>query len=473
MMGGRIGVESAPGQGSRFWFTAAFERSQRRPESGPAAGSRLAGARILVVDDNATNRQVLCQYLSAEGAGCRDVESGVDALALLHDAAGVGEPFDLAVLDMAMPEMNGVALARTIKATPEISATPLMLLTSIGWEEDNAAAEAAGFCAYLTKPVRQSDLCNQVMRILNPLVASCAPAKASEEEPDVDLPALSIPGARVLLAEDNPVNQEVAREYLEDLGCRVEVVETGSAAVEGSGRAACDLILMDCQMPEMDGLEATRLIREAELRDNGKARIPIIAVTAYTTPGERERCLDAGMDDYLAKPFDQEELRAMLRRWLPGNVRLEAGRRDVAPREPARQEPVAQDSAAEAGGAVLDQAALDKVRAVGRKSGRNVLAKVIGIYLDHTPGELEALGAAVAGQDAAAVAKLAHALKSSSANLGAQILAGLLKDLEHKGRGGTLAETPALFARIEAEFGRVRPALEAELPEAVPLSESA
>ncbi|MDH3970105.1 MAG: response regulator, partial [Rhodospirillales bacterium] len=463
MMGGRIGVESAAGQGSRFWFTAAFERSHRQPTTRRAAGSELAGARILVVDDNATNREVLSQYLSAEGAVSREAERGIDALALLYDAAGGGAGFDLAILDMAMPEMDGLELARTIKASPEISGTPLILLTSIGWEEDSAA-DAAGFCAYLTKPVRQTELCRQVMRILN-LPGSCAPAppQLPAEDPPAASPAPSALKARVLLAEDNPVNQEVAREYLDDLGCRVEIVETGAAAVEAFGRTDCDLILMDCQMPEMDGFEATRLIREEERRAGAREHMTIIAVTAYTTPGERQRCLDAGMDDYLAKPFDQEELRVMLRRWLPDAAMLDTGQRDAAPQEVAQ----------EAGEAVLDQSALDKIRAVDRKTGRGVLSKVIGIYLDHTSAELQALGAAVAREDAAAVAKLAHGLKSSSANLGAQTLAGLLKELEHRGRGEVLAEAPALFARIEAEFERVRPALEAELPAAAPLSESA
>jgi signal transduction histidine kinase/DNA-binding response OmpR family regulator len=467
MMGGQIDVESAPGQGSRFWFTAAFERCHRQSTTGRAAGSELAGARVLVVDDNATNREVLCQYLSAEGAACREVESGAVALAMLRAAAGRGEGFDVAVLDMAMPEMDGVELARRIKASPEIAGTPLILLTSIGWEEDGESANAAGFCAYLTKPVRQDDLCNQVMRILNLPGASGAP-QLPAEDPRAASPAAAVLKARVLLAEDNPVNQEVAREYLDDLGCRVEIVETGVAAVKAFGRAACDLILMDCQMPEMDGLEATRLIREEERRVGAGERMTIIAVTAYTTPGERERCLDAGMDDYLAKPFDQEELRVMLRRWLPDAAMLDAGPRDAAPQEVAEE---ACDAALDQ--AVLDQAALDKIRAVDRKTGRGVLSKVIGIYLDHTPAELQALGAAVAREDAAAVAKLAHGLKSSSANLGAQTLAGLLKELEYRGRGESLAEAPALFARIEAEFERVRPALEAELPAAAPLSESA
>ncbi len=461
MMGGRIGVESAPGEGSRFWFTAAFERSTRLPETGRMVGSELAGARVLVVDDNATNRQVLCQYLEAAGGECQAASGGAAALDLLREAVAGVAGFDLAVLDMAMPEMDGLELAERIKADPEISDTALVLLTSIGWEEDSAAAEAAGFCAYLTKPVRQNDLCKQIMRILN---LSDTPAVDPPSEEPMPAPAVpALPEARVLLAEDNPVNQEVAREYLEDLGCRAEVVETGTAAVEAFGRGTCDLILMDCQMPEMDGLEATRLIREAEGRDQDKASIPIIAVTAFTTPGERERCLDAGMDDYLAKPFEQEELRVMLRRWLPGDVRLEAGRHDAVP----------QEGAAEAGEAVLDQSALDKIRAVDRKTGRNVLAKVICIYLAHTPAELEALGAAVGKQEAVQVAKLAHGLKSSSANLGAQALSGLLKDLEHRGREETLAGTPALFADIEAEFERVRLALEAELPDPVPLSESA
>ena len=220
-------------------------------------------------------------------------------------------------------------------------------------------------------------------------------------------------------------------------------------------------------MPEMDGLEASRIIREEERVTGAAARIPIVAVTAFTTEGERERCLGAGMDDYLAKPFDQQQLLAMLRRWLPDTLSCPAPEA-----RPAAAESSA-DPADEDGGAVLDLDVLERIRAVGRKSGRPILDKIIGIYLDHTPDQLRSLAVAVEADDGAAVAELAHGLKSSSANVGATALVEHLKTLEHQGRQGRLTGAAELLGMIEAEFERVSAALQAERSAEAALRESA
>jgi len=245
--------------------------------------------------------------------------------------------------------------------------------------------------------------------------------------------------------------------------CRVDIVENGAAALLAFEGGAHDLVLMDCQMPEMGGLEATRRIRDLESRDGDRARIPIIAVTAFTVEGERERCLSAGMDDYLAKPFDQEALLAVLQRWLP----------QMRPGDGAAAAITSDEVLAAVHGEVLDQVALDKIRRVGEATGRDVLSRVIGIYLENTAEELDDLSAAIEHADAAAVAQLAHRLKSSSGNVGALRLVERFRRLERSGRDKDLDDAPALMAEIRGEFKKARLALEAERQGPAQLPESA
>ncbi len=336
------------------------------------------------------------------------------------------------------------------------------MLTSIGGEESRQLAQGLEVAGVLTKPVRPKELCQQVARVLSrPDAAADAlsATAAAQAEPDA-APALQ---ASVLLAEDNPVNQEVVREYLEALGCRVEVVETGAAALLAYEAGAPDLILMDCQMPEMGGLEATRWIRDLEQCDEGRARIPIIAVTAFTVEGERDRCRAAGMDDYLAKPFDQEALLGVLQRWLP-ELQLSDGAGAAAESDKVLTE---------VHGEVLDQSALDKIRRVGEATGRDVLSRVIEIYLKHTTEELDSLSTAIDRADGTAVARLAHRLKSSSANVGAQRLVERFGRLERNGRDDNLDDASKLLAEIRGELKKATRALQAELQAPAQLSESA
>jgi PAS domain S-box-containing protein len=324
LMGGEIGVSSVPGKGSRFFFTARLERQASEPTPSPVPPQRLAGTRVLIVDDNATNRQILRQQLAYWGMRVASTEDGPKALAALRRAAGAGTPYNLAVLDMKMPGMDGLALARLIKEDPAITEVQLILLTSFGTKGQGAEATQAGISGYLTKPVDEADLHDCLGEVLFGTATKERPSLVTRHSLRESRPT---PSARVLVAEDNEVNQKVAVRILEKLGYRVDVADSGREAVEACLKAPYAALLMDCQMPEMDGFEATARIRE---RQGGGRRTPIIAMTASAMKGDRERCLAAGMDDYVSKPVDPETLAAILKRWVP---------REAAP-SPPREEHV-------------------------------------------------------------------------------------------------------------------------------------
>ena len=314
LMGGTVGAKSEVGKGSTFWFTAEFEKV---PEGALRARPRLLDAlsaqRALVVDDNATNREVFSIQLRSWGCEVATAASPVEALAALNEAARSGRRYDLALLDYQMPGMDGIELARAIRAQPEYERLHLLLLTSVGALGASAYAPELRFDSVLTKPVRASSLRDALLSIL------------AREDGHASAPAPALPGAtrgiavdptrapRVLVAEDNPVNQRVAQLMLQRLGCRTDAVDNGLEAVRRLEAREHDLVFMDCQMPVLDGFDATRQIRQAEA---GGRRVPIVATTAHATRGDRERCLAAGMDDYLDKPLRKEEVARALERWL-------------------------------------------------------------------------------------------------------------------------------------------------------------
>jgi CheY-like chemotaxis protein len=311
MMGGEIDVHSTPGAGSTFSFTASFVAAESEAVlHGPA--TELSRNRALIVDDNTTNCEILERYLDACAMQHDTAKSGEEALEMLRTAAASGRPYDIALVDMKMPGMSGADLARHVREEGALGRTQLILLTSMS-SCDMASAQAMGFAAYLNKPVRRSEL---HWRIAGVLDGTLAPSPA--------LPAPSLQPAapvRVLLVEDNRVNQEVGKAMLRKLGCEVDVAEDGRAGLDAVFAKHYDIVMMDCQMPNMDGFEATAAIRsrEAELEVAGgpsaARRVPIIALTANAMKGDRERCLEAGMDDYLAKPFSKEQLETVLNRW--------------------------------------------------------------------------------------------------------------------------------------------------------------
>jgi CheY-like chemotaxis protein len=322
MQGGGITVESTLGKGSTFRFTVRVKISPLPLQPKVASYVDLKRIRVLIVDDNENNRNILHHQLLSWGMRNGRAENGQNALEVLKKAAAVRDPYELALLDMMMPGMSGLELARAIKADSAIASVQLILLTSISQDYDTETMHRHGISAHLTKPVRQSRLYDCIASTL----ASQSGKKPQPISGSIDSDkASAFLGARVLLAEDQPVNQEVARGMVESFGCRVEVVSNGQEALDALSKTPYDLVLMDCQMPELDGYAATRIFRQREAQNaknqSGRAqairRTPIIAMTAHAMQGDRELCLAAGMDDYISKPFNLDRLFALLKRWLP------------------------------------------------------------------------------------------------------------------------------------------------------------
>ena len=322
MMHGQIGVESEPGKGSTFWFTARFEKQLGPPKPAPDYALDFFNLRVLVVDDNATNRQILRHQLVAWKMQKGSAASGYEALKLMRAAVAADAPYQLALLDMQMPEMDGLSLARAIKADSAISRTRLILLTSLSHVLSPEELKVAGIDAYLVKPVKQSRLFDTVVNVMGQITENIFSKSVEQTPANAPIPALA--KKRILLAEDNIVNQKVALAQLRKLGCSADAVANGLEVLQALEEFPYDLVFMDCQMPELDGYEATRLLRKRE-QDAAAAgrtqrRIHIIAMTANALKGDREKCLAAGMDDYVSKPVRQSDLRAALERWQPAGV---------------------------------------------------------------------------------------------------------------------------------------------------------
>jgi two-component system sensor histidine kinase/response regulator len=455
LMDGQIGLRSEAGRGTLFWFELPLRKQD--PEMGPALPRTglFQGLRVLLADDNASNRQVLAQQLDAWGMHCTGVANGLQALQALQQSAPLA--FDLALLDLHMPGMDGFELARAIKATARGDKLPLIMLASASVGADHPDRRNAGITCTLNKPVRQSDLHDAIATTLEPRPPTpAAPwSRAGDAPPGF--------GGRVLVVEDNPVNQQVAAAMLESLGVAHALADNGRIALARVGQETFDLVLMDCQMPEMDGFEATAQIRARQREGLLPGKLPIVALTANAVEGDRERCLAAGMDDYLSKPFSRERLAATLGRWLL-----------VAAEAPTEARPASMPSAAAPGpapagapGAMSDgpinPSALDAIRKLGGLRNASLANQVIGAYLADTPPRFAQLRAAAEAGDAEALRQAAHALKSSSANVGAERLAALCKELETLGRGGGGDDVRPLVARAEAEVARVVGALSAQL----------
>ncbi|MDI3196164.1 response regulator [Pseudarthrobacter sp. AL07] len=426
-MDGEIGLDSALGEGSTFWFRIPVPVAPQSTDPVPAAGF-LTGLRVLVVDDNATNRLVLESQLRGWKLQPEAVPDARAALARAHEAAAAGAPFHLAVLDLCMPDTDGLELARELKADAALADIELIMLTST--MQVNAAEIAdAGVREWLMKPVRSSEFYNRLVRLMSTREQQAPAPSPSGSPSDADSSAELSPGCsvrepsrgRILVVEDNEVNQLVARATVTKFGYAVDVVADGAEAVAATASTRYAAVLMDCHMPVMDGFEATRIIRQ---RDGGASHLPIIAMTAGALDGDRERCLAAGMDDYLSKPVDAAELEAALARWVPEPRALDADR-------------------------------LAMLRDLGPEDGLGLLPATTAAFRKDVPARLAALHEAVTNGGFPALAQAAHALKGAAANIGATAVASLCGELEDMGRNGKLDGGPQLVSRLEVELMRV------------------
>jgi two-component system, sensor histidine kinase and response regulator len=446
LMGGEAGIESEVGVGSTSWFTARVGVAARRHIDRQAQDEALQGLRVLVVDDNATNRRVLTGQLGACGIQPVCVATAQDALQALVDATVQDAPFQVALIDFHMPECDGEQLGRLIRTYDHLTHTRLVLLTSSGHRGDAQRFADLGFAGYLVKPITRRDL----TACLSLVMSNSAESWKSRAQPLVtrhQVRAVRVDGdCRILLAEDNPVNQKVARMVLEKLGLEVTVVNNGREAVTAWKTHGFDLILMDCQMPELDGYEATREIRRQE---QGHRTVPIVALTAHAMKGDDEKCRAAGMSDYLTKPLDRMKLIACLERHL-GKISV-GDRRDPAA--------TTTGEAPSSTPAPVDWSAF-----MSAMDGDESLAReLVDLFIASGDETLAAIVAALGMRDYATVGEQAHSLKGASANLRATAAAQAAAQLEAAARSGDGAEVTTLAGALRSEVTRTIDYLRAKI----------
>jgi two-component system, sensor histidine kinase and response regulator len=432
MMGGEISVTSQPGVGTNIVFNVALDPSSVQTLGTMHDTHVLSGRRILVVDDRQANREILSAYIAEAGGFVETVNDGSAALDKLRYKQKCGSPYDLAIVDMMLPDISGLDMARALNSGGTTVTTKLIMLSSGAAPEQQREARELGFHSFLMKPILRRDLVLAITEALNGSGAATSTAAATHAV----MPML---GVRVLVAEDNPVNLEVARQYLADLGCEVEAVENGQEAMDACLLKRFDLVLMDCQMPVLDGLAATRNLRAIE-RQTGAAPVRIVAVTANAYAEDRTACLDAGMHDYLSKPFSPEQLSGMLHKW-------------VEPRQVSVAEP-----------APAERRALDRDFIASLRSSRpQFFNRLLDLFAGYGPVAMEQLISGREERNIEVVAQAAHSLKSSSANIGAKHLSELCGRVQQVTQTSTTIDTLLpLLNSLEQEYVRVMQALENE-----------
>ena len=448
MMNGEIGIESEPGKGSTFWFTARFEKQTRQtPEHRANADVSLEGVRILIVDDNTTNRKIFLHQTASWGMIAAEADSGKQALEKLRAGVADDEPFEIAILDLMMPEMDGFELARAIKTDPSLAETSLVLLPSYGKRGDGQTALGFGIAAYLQKPVRQSQLYNCLLAVIAEAADNRDTRQSARLITQHSLRRLNslkteaeVYKFRILVAEDNSVNRKVAFSQLKSLGYPADFAANGREALEAVKKHHYEVVLMDCQMPEMDGFEATARIREFEA---DATRTTIIAMTAHALEGERERCIAAGMDDYISKPVKLEKLKETLEKWLaplpsaPSDAQPEAV--IVSPKNENHQS--------------VDLSVINGFKDLQPPDAPDIVTELIELFLIDAENRTLLLKNAISDQETSVIKMQAHHLKGSSGNIGAKYLAMLCEKLESK--TSNAEQMQVLLSEIEAELREV------------------
>lgn len=459
-MGGTLGVDSSLEKGSTFWFDLKFEKQPReKPGTGPLTLGpvNLTEARILIVDDNQTSRMALTGNVENLGSRVEAASSGAQGVEMLRDAQRSGDPYHVVLLAMQMPGMDGEQTLRGIKSDPAIKEVKILMLASLSQRSEAARLEALGSSGYLLKPVKQQMLFDAMVVVLGRV----------EEPGFVSLPSLALPGnldLHILLAEDNPINQELAVVLLQKSGYSVDAVTTGGQVLEKLQAARYHAILMDVQMPDMDGFAATRKIREREQQQGG--HIPIIAMTAHAMLGDRERCLEAGMDDYITKPLVPKVLFSALARWMQTSAReheavesaedyfvdLEEGSfgESTPPTAVEQKAPVPIFEAPADGIAIDFESVLQHF-----DGDRDFMIQMFRKYRDQLPDHVNEIRLAVEEQDANRLGRLAHNLQGVSLNFDARSVATITRQLEALCERTDLTDAPLLVSQLAAEAQRL------------------
>ena len=463
-MGGVLECESEPGKGSTFSLTVDFEISSKKDKkTSLPSDAILSGVRVLIVDDNATNREVLRRQTTSWRMKCRTAKGGAEGLKKLVSAHKKNEPFDLILLDMNMPDMSGLEVVDRIKTDPSIADIRVVMLTSVGLRGDALSAKRGGVLAYLTKPVRQSELHDSLLRVMG---------YSLNEEPQQLITKHSIVeeiqrfDIRVLVAEDNATNREVDEAMLRTFGCRVDIVSNGQEAVDAfsSAEGGYDIVFMDCQMPVLDGYLATSAIRDLERERGLERRIPIVALTVHAFAENREKCLAAGMDDYMLKPFVISQMQSTLERWCGdgagGPERVMTGENEkgaVTDSTPSEREGWDRE-----GPSTIDRRVLTTLQSLQIEGEPSIVKRVIDAYLTESIPMISQMKEALSMNDGDGLKRFSHSLKSSSANVGALKLSELCGVLERNCRNNSPEDTMRLLGAVESEFANVKEALQKE-----------
>ncbi|MBN1545744.1 MAG: response regulator, partial [Syntrophaceae bacterium] len=436
MMGGRIKLESTEGKGSVFHFSARFGLTREFREESLRLQSRpLQDLHVLVVDDNATNRRILDEMLTNWKMVATLAKNGSSALELIKKVKDQEKAYDLFIIDCAMPDMDGFKLAERIKENKECSKIPIIMLTSVGERGDAIRCREIGINAYLTKPAKQSELLDTIMSVTDSV------ERTTESSELITRHSLRETRNRlnILLAEDNEVNQKLAVRILEKRGHKVVVAGNGLEALSCLEKGQFDLVLMDVNMPEMDGFEATAVIREKE-KTTGD-HLPIVALTAHAMKGDRDKCLDAGMDDYVTKPIQPKELFEAIDRVSSAKPSIPKNETGEPDSKPGKQ-------------------AFSKEALVARLDGDMELAREIaGLFIEDCPNTMRDLHKAIVERDGKSIERLAHSLKGAVGNFMAEDAQAAAFELEKIGKSGKLSKAEEAFIRLENEMELLFPAL--------------